>query len=73
MPAKKLGVKELRANLADHLESEDAVLIRNHRRVVAVLLPTGIKCWWRDEEKKAALSRMKIMLEQDVREAILHL
>lgn len=70
MPAKKVHVRELRAHLAQNLEGQDAVIIKNHRKVVAVLLPTGLNPWPRPEEIKAALSRMRIMLDQDVREAI---
>lgn len=70
MPAIKLNVRELRAHLAEHINGQDPVIIKNYRRVVAVLLPTGLNRWASGEERKAALSRMRIMLEQDVREVI---
>lgn len=70
MPATKVNVRELRAHLSEHLAGEDAVIVMNHRRVVAVLLPTGLQYYPTHDEQKAALSRMKLMLEQDVREAI---
>lgn len=55
MPANKVRIRELRAHLAEHINGNDAVVIKNYRRVVAVLLPTGLNRWATGEERKAAL------------------
>ena len=62
MPAKKVHVKELRSSLKEHLESKDPVIVLNHGRQVAVILPTGLSYFPNPKQVEQALARMKDML-----------
>jgi len=73
MPAEKVMVRELRANLKKYIEAGDSILVMNHRHVVGVLLPVTLERRQTKEVKRAALSRLRNMLEQEVREELLSL
>jgi len=72
MPAKQVNVKEFRAGLKEFLDGGEPIILKNHRRVVAVLLPTSLSFWWSPEEMKQELARKRSMLENDVRAELKH-
>ena len=66
MPAQRVPVKILRAKLKEYINGDDPVIVINHGRMVAVLIPAGLSYYPSREIVKETCLRMRQSIEKEV-------
>ena len=70
MPAQRIPVKILRAKLKEFIEGNEPVIVMNHGRMVAVLLPTGLSYYPSRDIVKETCIRMQRIIGKDIWEGM---